>query len=215
MSDAADDKNTPPATPPKDQNTPPATPPKDQNTPPAPPPTPSESDRELLAVQKEMARLAKENQTLREKSEALEAEKMAEQGKYKELYEKEKEARAKESQEARRRAAKAELRAYAAAQGIIDPDLADMISVRDLKTDEETGEYTNIKDLVETHKQNKPHLYRTERPTGDGTPPPNSGAGGNPPPATPPKEKDVSEMSRAEYQAHKAKFIQKLRAGKT
>ncbi len=180
----------------------------------APAPKPEDIDSTV----REMAILAKQNREMKARLEAMEAEKLAEQGKFKELYEQEKAARERELKDMRRKAAKAEIRSYAIAAGAIDPEVADLIPTRELKVDEETGEYINMRDLVEAHKAAKPHLYSGKSSSStDGTSAPaapiSTGAGGTPPAGTPPIPKDISSLSREEYNKAKSQWLSSLRAG--
>ncbi len=185
---------------------------------------PKALDSEMAeASARELAILARKNKELTERLEAIEAEKLAEQGKFKELYESEKAAREKERAEMRRRAARADIRSYATSLGAIDPDVADLISLRELKLDEETGEYTNVQEVVARHRESKPHLYSRAAANGsqdagaagtNSTPPVSTGSGGKPPESSGPKQKPVAEMSRDEYAEAKQKLLRDLRNGK-
>lgn len=184
---------------------------------PAPAPASAVKSEEFEATVREMAILAKQNRELKAELEANKAKELEEQGKFKELYEQEKAAREKEIKDMRRKAVKAEIRSFAIAAGAIDPEVADLISTRELKVDEETGEYINVQDLVTAHKAAKPHLYSAAKPAitepvEPAKPPVNTGMGGTPPVGTPPEQKDVASMSREEYNRAKAQWLSSLRA---
>lgn len=189
-------------------------------TAPTPVPTASLSAKEGIsreefdAQMREMSVLAKKNKELQLELESVKSKELAEQGKFKELYEQEKASRERDVKEMRKKAARAELRTYALGSGAVDPDVADLISMRDLKVDEETGEYTNIRDLVDAHKNAKPHLYSAGKSQGESAPerqPVNTGTGGNPPKVIEPKAKDVSAMSPEEYRRAKQSMLSDLR----
>lgn len=173
----------------------------------------AELDAALKAQQQEYeAKIAELNakaveaQKLQERLDAIEAEKLAEQGKFKELYEKEQAERKRETQAMRRELARAELKTLAVREGIIDPDLIDLIPAKSFKWDEETQRYTNLADLINEHKQLKPAFYKK----GGAPAQMNVGSGEPPPVPTAPAQKDVRSMSRSEYEAYKKSYIRQL-----
>jgi len=172
----------------------------------------AELERQLADSAKEAARARQ----LEEKLNTIENEKLAEQGKYKELYEKEVDQRKKDLQSARRELARETLRNMAISEGIIDADIVDMIPARSFQYDEDTGRFTNVRDLLAQHKADKPHLYRdaaaTQAPsTAVNLARPTTGHPGNAPEQVPPGKKDISGMSRQEYEVEKRNYIRSLR----
>lgn len=172
----------------------------------------AELERQLADSAKEAARARQ----LEERLNAIENEKLAEQGKYKELYEKEVDQRKKDLQSARRELARETLRNMAISEGIIDPDIVDMIPARSFQYDEDTGRFTNVRDLLAQHKADKPHLYRdaaaAQAPsTAANLARPTTGHPGNAPEQVPPGKKDISGMSRQEYEIEKRNYIRSLR----
>ncbi len=172
----------------------------------------AELERQLADSAKEAARARQ----LEERLNAIENEKLAEQGKYKELYEKEVDQRKKDLQSARRELARETLRNMAISEGIIDADIVDMIPARSFQYDEDTGRFTNVRDLLAQHKADKPHLYRdaaaAQAPnTAPNLARPTTGHPGNAPEQVPPGKKDISGMSRQEYEVEKRNYIRSLR----
>lgn len=172
----------------------------------------AELERQLADSAKEAARARQ----LEERLNAIENEKLAEQGKYKELYEKEVDQRKKDLQNARRELARETLRNMAISEGIIDPDIVDMIPARSFQYDEDTGRFTNVRDLLAQHKADKPHLYRDAAAaqassTAANLARPTTGHPGNAPEQVPPGKKDISGMSRQEYEIEKRNYIRSLR----
>lgn len=172
----------------------------------------AELERQLADSAKEAARARQ----LEERLNAIENEKLAEQGKYKELYEKEVDQRKKDLQSARRELARETLRNMAISEGIIDPDIVDMIPARSFQYDEDTGRFTNVRDLLAQHKADKPHLYRDAAATQASSTAvnlarPTTGHPGNAPEQVPPGKKDISGMSRQEYEVEKRNYIRSLR----
>jgi len=191
------------------------------DAPPAPQsPAPTVDIEAKLAAQKaeyeaQMAALkeeAKKAKVLQEKLDEIEKQKLAEQGKYKELYEKELADRKKEIQTMRRELARESLRNMAMAEGIIDPDLVDMIPARSFQYDEETGRFTNLRELLDSHKASKPHLYGKPSAGAPSVPVarPTTGDPMQPPVNTPPQKKDISSLSRQEYEAEKRAYLRSL-----
>jgi hypothetical protein len=172
----------------------------------------AELERQLADSAKEAARARQ----LEEKLNTIENEKLAEQGKYKELYEKEVDQRKKDLQSARRELARETLRNMAISEGIIDADIVDMIPARSFQYDEDTGRFTNVRDLLAQHKADKPHLYRDAAATQASSTAvnlarPTTGHPGNAPEQVPPGKKDISGMSRQEYEVEKRNYIRSLR----
>ena len=172
----------------------------------------AELERQLADSAKEAARARQ----LEEKLNTIENEKLAEQGKYKELYEKEVDQRKKDLQSARRELARETLRNMAISEGIIDADIVDMIPARSFQYDEDTGRFTNVRDLLAQHKADKPHLYRDAVATQASSSAanlarPTTGHPGNAPEQVPPGKKDISGMPRQEYEIEKRNYIRSLR----
>ena len=168
----------------------------------------AEYEAQMAALKEE----AKKAKALQEKLDEIENQKLAEQGKYKELYEKELADRKREIQTMRRELARESLRNMAMAEGIIDPDLVDMIPARSFQYDEETGRFTNLRELLDSHKSSKPHLYGKPGAASPAVPAarPTTGDPMQPPTNTPPQKKDVSSLSRQEYEAEKRAYIRSL-----
>ncbi|MCE5388268.1 MAG: hypothetical protein K0041_06780 [Acidithiobacillus sp.] len=180
----------------------------------------AELERMKAEYESRMAALAEEAKKAKElqaQLDAIEKQKLEEQGKFKELYEKERTEREKEIRAMRRELARADLKALAIREGIIDPDIINLIPSKDFKWNEETGRFDNLEELLVAHKQAKPNLYKTAEPTGQQPQQPvqNRATTGDPqvPPTTPPGPgKDVSTMGRAEYEAAKASYLRSLRS---
>jgi len=183
----------------------------------------AELERMKAEYESRMAALAEEAKKAKElqaQLDAIEKQKLEEQGKFKELYEKERTEREKEIRAMRRELARADLKALAIREGIIDPDIINLIPSKDFKWNEETGRFDNLEELLIAHKQAKPNLYRSMEPPaqpGPQTQQPvqNRATTGDPqvPPTTPPGPgKDVSTMGRAEYEAAKASYLRSLRS---
>lgn len=169
--------------------------------------------REREQMQAQLAELnakAAEADKLRKQIEEIEATKLKEQGEFKQLYEKEAEARKRETQALRREMARAEMKTIALTQGIVDPDLIDLIPTKDLKWNEETGRYDNLRELVESHKQAKPNFYAPPASTAPAPVKPTMGNPTSAPATTEPAKPDVSRMSRQEYDVAKRNYLRSL-----
>ena len=180
-----------------------------------PPAAPARSEEAWLAQEQKLRdaqKAAQDRNDLQAKLDKIEADKLAEQGKYKELYEKEQASRRQTEAQMRSRVARAELRAYAIAEGIIDPDLVNLIPSKDIKVNDDTGEFENIRDLIADQKKAKPHLYKgTAASAGSATP--TTGDTARTPAADgSAKPKDVSKMSKEEYAVWKRDSKNGLRA---
>ncbi len=159
----------------------------------------------------DLAKAASERDALRKQLDDIEAARLAEQGKYKELYEKEQTSRKQAEGRMRSQLLRAEVRAYAVAEGILDPDMADLIPTKDVKVGED-GSFEGIKEVIAAHREAKAAWYRSAQAApATQTPAPNTGSGGAPPSATAPSAADVSRMSREEYARYKKDFLTKLR----
>ena len=180
----------------------------------------AELERMKAEYESRMAALAEEAKKAKElqaQLDAIEKQKLEEQGKFKELYEKERTEREKEIRAMRRELARADLKALAIREGIIDPDIINLIPSKDFKWNEETGRFDNLEELLVAHKQAKPNLYKTMEPAPQQPQPPvqNRATTGDPqvPPTTPPGPgKDVSVMDRREYEATKQAWLHSLRS---
>ena len=183
----------------------------------------AELERMKAEYESRMAALAEEAKKAKElqaQLDAIEKQKLEEQGKFKELYEKERTEREKEIRAMRRELARADLKALAIREGIIDPDIINLIPSKDFKWNEETGRFDNLEELLVAHKQAKPNLYRSMEPPaqpGPQTQQPvqNRATTGDPqvPPTTPPGPgKNVESMNRQEYAAAKASYLRSLRS---
>ncbi len=179
----------------------------------------AEMERMKADYESKMAELAEQGKKAKElqaKLDEIESQKLAEQGKFKELYEKEQSERRKETQSMRRELARAELKALALGEGILDPDLVNLIPAKSFAWDEETQRYTNLKDLLTEHKTQKPHLYRGSEPTTQTQQPapsaarPTTGDPSAAPGSTPPQQKPVNQMTRQEYEQYKRSYIRQL-----
>ena len=181
----------------------------------------AEMERMKAEYESRMAEEAKKTKALQAQLDEIEAQKLQEQGKFKELYEKEKADREKETRAMRRELARADLKALAIREGIIDPDIINLIPSKDFKWNDEAGRFDNLEELLVAHKQAKPNLYKTAEPTnqqpGQQTQQPiqNRATTGDPqvPPTTPPGPgKNVESMNRQEYAAAKASYLRSLRS---
>ena len=195
----------------------PATPPVDAG---APAPTPTENRtytaEEMREANGEAARWRK---TLREEQAAkaelekklqdIENAKMAEEGRWKDLAEAAQKEALNARQELMTRVTRAEIRSAAAAAGILDVEIADLIKI----PEGFTGEFA---DLVEQHKAAKPSLYKSAQvaaPIAAPAPAPSQSAAPTPiPVARDSTQPDVKDMSKKEYEAYKKSFLTKMRA---
>lgn len=168
-----------------------------------------EAKEEAAARREEAKREAKRAAELQARLDKIDADKLAEQGQYKELYEKSENARKQAEGRMRERLMRAELRAYAIAEGLMDPDAADLISSKEIRVNEDTGDFEGIREAVQAHKASKPHWYQT-KPAVTAAPLPTTGAPSAPSPETP-KAIDVRNLSKEEYARRKQDLIRSLR----
>ncbi len=166
-----------------------------------------ETKEEYDARMAEFKKLRAENEKLSKQIDDAEKAKMVEQGQFKELYEKEVASRKQAEGRAREKLLRSEVRAYAVAEGILDPDMADLIPTKNLKLNEDTGEYDNIKTVIAEHKAAKPQWYKAAAPVTTGSP----NAAPSPEAAA---AVDVSKMNPKEYAEYKARFVRGLKVGK-
>ncbi len=170
-----------------------------------------------------LAEEAKKAKTLQAQLDAIEAKKMEEQGQFKELYEKEKADREKETRAMRRELARADLKALALREGIIDPDIINLIPSKDFKWNDEAGRFDNLEELLIAHKQAKPNLYKTAEPQGQQGQQgqagqqqvqnrPTTGDPQVPQNTQPGMQKPVDTMNRQEYANAKASYLRSLRS---
>lgn len=146
-----------------------------------------------------------ENQQLKDQLKKIEDARLAEEGKWKELAEKAQLENTTLRKEMQEKFLRAELRNYALAEGLIDPDIANLISL--------PAEDADLQALVKAHKEAKPHLYKNaaapaavepKKPaTPPNTPAPATGSGGEP--------VDLSKLSPADYKAYKSKLLAQVR----
>ncbi len=145
---------------------------------------------------------------LEKKLQEIENAKLAEEGRWKELAEAAQKEAIAAKQELTARVTRAEIRSAAAAAGILDVEIADLIKI----PEGFTGEFS---DLVEQHKAAKPSLYKSAQPVAPVAPAPASSQQTAPAPIPVAKEStqmDVKNMSKKEYEAYKKSFLSKMRA---
>ena len=172
-----------------------------------------ETREEYDARMAEFKKLRKERDDLAKQLSDIESAKLVEQGKYKELYEKEQTSRKQAEGRMREKLLRAEVRAYAIAEGILDPDMADLISVKSVKTNDETGEFENLKEAIAAHKAAKPQWYRSAAAvtapvavsTGSSSPAPSPGVSG---------PLDVKKMTKEAYESYKRSYIRGLKSAR-
>lgn len=146
-----------------------------------------------------------ENQTLKEQLKKIEEARLAEEGKWKELAERAQVENASLKKEMHEKITRAEIRNYAIAEGLIDPDIASLIVL----PKEDTAD---LQALVKAHKEAKPHLYK-QPSTGQIEKKPTQGEPSKPTPVTGTSGDgmDVSKLSPAEYRTYKATMLARLR----
>lgn len=168
-----------------------------------------EAREEAAARREDAKRAAKQAADLQARLDKIEADKLAEQGQYKELYEKEQTSRKQAEGRMREKLLRAELRAYAIAEGLMDPDAAGLIPTGSIKVNEDTGDFEGIREAVAAHKEAKPHWYQTKAAV-TAAPLPTTGAPSAPTPEAS-KPIDVRSLSREEYARKKQDLLRSLR----
>lgn len=207
------DTNTPPKT-----ETPPA-PAVDKNV---PPPADKGADEKFAKEKEELLaeihRLReggrdtkKERDELKAQLDKIEEDRLKEEKKYKELYEKTVKEKEEATAASRKRLLKAELRTAAAAEGILDPEAADLIDISDLMGLDEDSAVQKVKEKVTAHKAAKPQWYKSAAAAGD-PPPATTGSPARPPaPAAKPGETNVKDLSAKDYQEAKRQHLKEIR----
>ncbi len=165
----------------------------------------AEVNAEAAKRRHELRAKEQENQQLKEQLKKIEEARLAEEGKWKELAERAQAENLTLRKEMHEKFLRAELRNYALAEGLIDPDIANLITL--------PAEGADFQALVKAHKEAKPHLYKStsapppepKKPVGTppATPAPAQGASGEP--------VDLSKLSKADYKAYKARLLASLR----
>ena len=177
-------------------------------------PAPAAASGEPGISKEEAMALRAERDALQTRQDEAEAAKLAEQGKFKELYEKEVSSRKNAEGRMRERLMRAEVRAYAVSEGILDPDMADLIPTKGIKFNDESGVFEGIKEAIASHRESKTSWYKAAQApgaTGEPKAPVSTGSAQPAPAASAPATPDVSKMNKEEYARYKRDFVNKLR----
>lgn len=137
---------------------------------------------------------------LQAKIDQAEQDKLKEQGEFKKLYEGEQQKLAALHKQLLRQ----EIKVQAQKEGLIDLDLAELISGESVKINE-AGQVAGAETAVSAFKALKPHLFQA--PASAAPAPRSTSAGNEPPVRAPGENKRVTDLSPEEYKKSKAEFL--------
>jgi vacuolar-type H+-ATPase subunit I/STV1 len=158
-----------------------------------------------------------ERETLKNQLEETKTKELEEAGQYKTLYEQERAAKETLIQESNKRITRAELRAHAINEGIIDPEIADLIPI-DKVTVDAAGNIVGVVETIASYKLAKPNLFKSAqaqaapapvaKATGSAAPEP----GAQPTAQSTASDRDrIKKMSKEDYAQFKRDQVAKLR----
>ena len=155
----------------------------------------TEAERENATLRSQLAEFKSAQDADNEK-------RLKDQQKYKELWEGEK----KRNEEVQRSVIRSEIRSRAVAAGIMDPDVADLISDEGVQYLD--GKVSGVETAIETFKTAKPNLFLQAAAAGaaGATPPAarsTGSAAAEPPPASKTDKANTLTMTPQEYEAYK------------